>query len=57
MDWDKYLPPTPAQGIEITRMFVVLRIFPRPDELPRNRKEAKQMLWEMTMQIQALKGP
>lgn len=45
------LPPTPGQILAITRMCMALRIRPPLEELPRNRMEARNLMYDLRARL------
>ena len=49
------LPPTPGQVLAITRMCMALRIRVPLEELPRNRMEARNLMYDLRGKLRAKK--
>ena len=49
------LPPTPGQIVDITRKCMALGIRPPLEELPSNRMEARNLMYDLRMQLRAKK--
>ena len=47
------LPPTPGQILAITRMCIALRTRQPLEELPRNRMEARNLMYDLRGKLRA----
>jgi len=45
------LPPTPGQTLAIARLCMALRIRPELEWLPRNRMEARNLMYDLHQQL------
>ena len=48
------LPPTPRQTLAIARLCMALKIRPELEHLPRNRREARNMMYDLRNKLRGL---